>query len=223
MDTGTVYEWLRRSACGDPVFWGSADAMKDVAKKQLLSSRLLDGIGKRTSWDAIEPIHTRFMNKAWETSPLNWMSYLDLSMRLPELLLMRVDKMSMGMSLEARVPFLDHKFVELAMSIPSEMKLRGNTTKYLLKKAVRGLIPDEVIDRPKQPFNVPIMEWFFERLGATARESINDFARNTDLLDTAEVERLFRQNKSAHLWILLNLAMWWRTFIANPISTSEAA
>jgi asparagine synthase (glutamine-hydrolysing) len=103
------------------------------------------------------------------------------------------------------------------------MKLRGHTTKYLLKRAVRGVIPDEVIDRPKQPFNVPIMEWFFDRLGVRVRESIEDFARNTDLINMEEVERLFRQNKSAHLWILLNLAMWWRTFIANPIPGSEVA
>jgi asparagine synthase (glutamine-hydrolysing) len=199
MDTDTVYEWLRRSACGNPLFWGSADAMKDVSKKQLLSSRIREASGKRTSWDAIEPIQSRFLKKAWDKSGLNWMSYVDLSMRLPELLLMRVDKMSMGVSLEARVPFLDHKFVELAMSIPSEMKLRGHTTKYLLKRAVRGVIPDEVIDRPKQPFNVPIMEWFFDRLGVRVRESIEDFARNTDL------------------------AMWWRTFIANPIPGSEVA
>ena len=65
------------------------------------------------------------------------MTYLDLNLRLPELLLMRVDKMSMGVSLEARVPFLDHKFVELSMSIPAAVKTK-NDLKYILKKAVRG-------------------------------------------------------------------------------------
>jgi asparagine synthase (glutamine-hydrolysing) len=102
------------------------------------------------------------------------------------------------------------------MSIPSEMKLRGNTTKYLLKKAVRGVIPDLIIDRPKQPFSVPILEWSFDRLGNTMREQIDEFCRATDLIDHAEVDRLFDRKKSVQLWILMNLAMWWRTYIAAP-------
>ena len=78
------------------------------------------------------------------------MTYVDLNLRLPELLLMRVDKMSMGVSLEGRVPFLDHKFVELAMSIPASVKTKHGTLKYILKKSARGLIPDELIDRKKE-------------------------------------------------------------------------
>jgi asparagine synthase (glutamine-hydrolysing) len=72
----------------------------------------------QSSWQAIRPIHERFMEKAWEKTPVKWMTYIDLNLRLPELLLMRLDKMGMGASLETRVPFLDHKFVQLAMSIP---------------------------------------------------------------------------------------------------------
>ena len=88
---------------------------------------------------------------------------------------MRVDKMSMGVSLEARVPFLDHKFVELAMSIPEAVKTRHGKLKYILKKAVRGLIPDELLDRKKQGFGVPVYEWFFDRLGDLARAELNAF------------------------------------------------
>ena len=80
----------------------------------------------------LKPVHQRFKEKAWEKSNLNWMSYADLSLRLPELLLMRVDKMSMGVSLECRVPFLDHKFVEFAMSIPERIKTRnGQVTHFI--------------------------------------------------------------------------------------------
>src|SRR5204862_6079425 len=131
----------------------------DWQKKRLLSPRLRSELDGLTSWDAIAPIHERFEQKAWERSNLNWMSYIDMNLRLPELLLMRVDKMSMGVSLEARVPFLDHKFVELALSIPAKAKLGSGGTKYLLKKAVRGLVSDDIIDRRKQGFNVPLPEW----------------------------------------------------------------
>src|SRR6266545_6856306 len=109
------------------------------------------------------------------------MTYVDLNYRLPELLLMRVDKMSMGVSLEGRVPFLDHKFVELAMSIPASLKFKNGTLKYILKKAVRGVIPDELIDRPKQGFGVPVYEWLFDGLGDTARCAIEGLCARNDI------------------------------------------
>ena len=137
------YEWLRRGSVGQPIFWGGAEAFTEMQKKRLLSVRLRRKLGNLTSWEVLKPIYQRFKEKAWEKSHLNWMTYLDLNMRLPELLLMRVDKMGMGVSLEGRVPFLDHKFVELAMSIPESVKTKNGTLKYILKKSVRGLIPDE--------------------------------------------------------------------------------
>src|SRR5207253_7430205 len=132
---------------------------------------------------ALRPIRQRFEEKAWEPSPLNWMTYLDLNLRLPELLLMRVDKMSMAVSLEARVPFLDHKFVELAMSIPEAVKTKNGVLKYILKKAVRGIIPDQLIDRKKQGFGVPVRDWHHTNLGGYVSKQVQEFCRQTDLLD----------------------------------------
>ena len=111
------------------------------------------------------------------------MSYLDLNLIIPELLLMRVDKMSMAASLEARAPFLDHKFVELAMSIPQSIKAKNNDLKYILKKAVRGIIPDELINRKKQGFGVPLYEWFLAELGDFAEKKLKDFSKNTAYFD----------------------------------------
>ncbi len=208
------YEWLRRGALGQPIFWGGAEAFMETEKQLLLSPRLRKQFAGLTSWEALKPIRQRFEDKAWEKSNLNWMSYVDLNMRLPELLLMRVDKMSMGVSLEGRVPFLDHKFVELAMSIPSAMKTRNDTLKYILKKAVRGLIPDELIDRKKQGFGVPVYEWFFDRLGAQARQELNDFCDQTDFLDRAAVMNLLDNNRGPQAWYLLNFALWWKEYVA---------
>ena len=86
------------------------------------------------------------------------MTYLDINSRLPDLLLMRIDKMSMGVSLEGRVPFLDHQLVEFAMDIPTKMKIKSGDTKHILKESIRGVIPDEIIDRRKQGFSAPIQE-----------------------------------------------------------------
>src|SRR4051794_15564404 len=207
-------EYLRRGGEGQPVFWGGAESFMQWQKQRLLSPRLRAELDGLTSWDAIAPIHARFEEKAWERSNLNWMSFIDLNLRLPELLLMRVDKMSMGVSLEARVPFLDHKFVEFAMSIPEKSKTNGGTLKHILKKAVRGVIPDELIDRPKQGFGVPIHEWFFDRLGGETRRTLDAFCRDTDLLDRDEVLAIVDQKRAVESWYLLNLALWHKEYIA---------
>jgi asparagine synthase (glutamine-hydrolysing) len=212
---GLEYEWLRRNVEGLPVFWGGAEAFTETHKKSLLSPRLRKKFSDFSSWEALKPIRTRFEEKAWEKSPLNWMTYLDLNLRLPELLLMRVDKMSMGVSLEARVPFLDHKFVELAMSIPEAVKTRNGKLKYILKKAVRGLIPDELLDRKKQGFGVPVHEWFFDRLGDVARVELNAFCDQTDILDRTAVMRLLDRRDGPRAWYLLNLALWWKEYIRS--------
>jgi asparagine synthase (glutamine-hydrolysing) len=201
------YEWLRRGANGNPVFWGGEEGYTHVQKLRLLHPDLRKRFRGLTSWDAISPIRERFLANAWDKSDLHWMSYLDLNLRLPELLLMRVDKMSMGVSLEARVPFLDHKFVELALSIPAKAKLGSGGTKYLLKKAVRGLVSDEIIDRRKQGFNVPLPEWFNGALGATARSELKSFCADTSFLDTNEVMKLLDSPARASAWYLLNFAL----------------
>jgi asparagine synthase (glutamine-hydrolysing) len=210
------YEALRRDALGQPVFWGGADAFTDREKQQLLSPRLRRELAGVTSWDAISPIFDRFQEGAWEPSTLHWMTYLDLNLRLPELLLMRVDKMSMGVSLEGRVPFLDHKFVELALGIPERVKTKHGTLKYLLKRAVRGVIPDEIIDRPKQGFGVPVYEWFFDKLGTEAHGVVKAFCEESGLLHWPAVERVFEEERGAQVWYLLNLATWWNTYIRPP-------
>ena len=102
------------------------------------------------------------------------------------------------------------------------MKTKDGTLKYILKKAVRGLIPDELIDRPKQGFGVPVYEWFFEKLGDRARNEVLDFCRRTDYFDVAEVKRLFEGKPNANIWYLLNLALWWRVHIDGR-SVSQAA
>jgi asparagine synthase (glutamine-hydrolysing) len=209
------YEYLRRGAAGQPVFWGGAEAFTQDDKERLLAPRLQREFAGRTSWEVIDPIRKRFDDKAWERSNLNWMSYMDLNMRLPELLLMRVDKMSMGVSLEGRVPFLDHKFVELAMSIPTAIKTKNGTLKYILKQAVRGVIPDELIDRPKQGFGVPVYEWFFDRLGAQIRQDLEAFCDQTDFLDRHAVRQLLDEGRAAQAWYLYNFAMWWREYVAG--------
>ena len=93
---------------------------------------------------------------------------------LPDEMLMKVDRMSMAASLEARTPFLDYRLVEFAMDIPSRYKLKQNKLKYILKCAVSGLVPDEIIHRKKHGFHVPIDKWFRKELKSYCREILSD-------------------------------------------------
>lgn len=214
-------ELLRRGTDGYPVFWGGAEAFTETQKRRLLSPKLRNRFATFSSWEALAPIHERFRTKAWEDTPLQWMSFLDLNMRLPELLLMRVDKMSMGVSLEARVPFLDHKFVELAMSLPSAVKTGKGELKHILKLAVRGVIPDEIVDRKKQGFGVPVQEWFMGSLGEHTRSVLNDFCHQSDYFDRHAIEAHLTPQHAAQAWYLLNFALWWNEYI-SPGSLKSA-
>src|SRR5436190_22672144 len=96
---------------------------------------------------------------------LSRMIYLELKLRLPELLLMRVDKITMATSVEARVPYLDHHLVEYAMGLPSELKVSGKTGKHILKKALESILPHDLLYSKKRGFGAPIREWFRSPVG----------------------------------------------------------
>jgi asparagine synthase (glutamine-hydrolysing) len=213
-DTGDRYDHVWRAAKGVPVFWGGAIAFTETQKRRLLSPRLKEKFADRSSWEVLAPIRERFERLKPAEADLAWMSYVDLNLRLPELLLMRVDKMSMGVSLEGRVPFLDHKFVEFSMGIPEQLKTKDGVLKYILKKAVRGVVPDELIDRPKQGFGVPVYEWFFGKLGQRTRQELDDFCRMTDFLDRDAVMQLIDGDNGPQAWYLLNFALWWKQFVS---------
>jgi asparagine synthase (glutamine-hydrolysing) len=212
-DRRIEFEWLRRGVMKQPIFWGGAALLGEREKQFLMSPRLKGRFKDLTSWDALRPIHDSFLKNAREPSPLNWMSYLDLNQRLPELLLMRVDKMSMGVSLEGRVPFLDHKFVEFSMGIPSKMKTKNGELKHLLKKAVTPLLPEEIISRKKQGFGVPIHDWFMEKLGKEIEQVLRRLCKETDFMRWGAVESMIREKQSYSLWVLYNFALWHRLFI----------
>jgi asparagine synthase (glutamine-hydrolysing) len=214
-------EWLRRGSRNEPLFWSGAEAFTHAEKRRLLSPRARRAIGSLSSWEAVLPIRERFEARAPEPSHLNWMSYVDLNLRLPELLLMRVDKMTMGVGLEGRVPFLDHRFVGLALSIPSALKTKNHTLKYVLKKAVAGIVPANLIARPKQGFGVPVNELFHGPFQAMAESELKRFCAETDLLEPREVARGMQEADGSKRWYLLNLALWWRTWIAEDVTEPQ--
>jgi len=141
-------------------------------------------------------------------------------MYLPDDLLVKVDVASMANSLEARSPFLDHQFMEFIARIPSELKLRGKTTKYILKEALKGILPDEVLFREKMGFGVPIDHWFRNELKEMAYDTLlSDRAVQRGYFKKEAVKKILdehtsnRWNWQNHIWNLLMLELWQVMFI----------
>jgi asparagine synthase (glutamine-hydrolysing) len=138
---------------------------------------------------------------------------------LPDDLLIKTDRCSMAASLETRAPFLDHKLAEFAADIPIDLKLKGSTTKYILKEAARGILPDNIIDRKKHGFGVPLGAWLRKDISPVKDILLSDSARQRNLLNMHVVENLISEHESGkrdnnrQLWTLLTLEQWHRTFM----------
>ena len=153
------------------------------------------------------------------TAILGRFLYADIKTYLVELL-MKQDQMSMSASIESRVPFLDHKLVEMAARLPLHMKLSGFKTKRILREALRGLVPESILTRPKMGFPVPFAGWAAGRWNGVAREVLLDRrTRERGLINAVAVERLLDDHRAGArsggdaIWALLNLELWYRTFI----------
>jgi asparagine synthase (glutamine-hydrolysing) len=133
---------------------------------------------------------------------------------------MKQDQMSMAASIESRVPFLDHRLVEFAATLPPRAKLRGLSTKWILREAIRDRLPAEILRRRKMGFPVPFGAWMRGPWSGVVRDVLLDTrSRQRGIVNPAAVERLIESHASGRaeggdaLWALLNLELWSRTFI----------
>jgi asparagine synthase (glutamine-hydrolysing) len=228
-------DFVDRAARDRELFWGGAMVFWDLMKDQCLNTAKLppaemseavcrSGLLPRSYYEAdsfnvirsfLEPFDKQYPGR----DVLTRMIHTEFRLRLPELLLMRVDKVGMSVSLEARVPFLDHKLVEFSMDIPMEWKTRNGISKYLLKKAVEGLIPDELIYREKMGFGAPMSDWLKGSFGVHVQQVIGDSALiKRDYFNLEYINRLFEMHRRGHdtstrIWVLFNLAAWYDCWI----------
>ena len=146
-------------------------------------------------------------NKQDHPSLSKWMTKIDLEIRLPELLLMRMDKLVMQSSIEARVPFLDHKLIEFVLSIPDKYIVSSSSTKPLLKNIAKRHIPESIYNRKKQGFRAPIGEWI-KKDEALFYDSIYEFNQLTQFFNNDELKKQITGNDYQKKWYLANLANW---------------
>ncbi|HEX4936701.1 MAG TPA: asparagine synthase C-terminal domain-containing protein, partial [Gemmatimonadaceae bacterium] len=163
--------------------------------------------------------HHAALARAQAGTLLNRLLYADTKTYLHELL-MKQDQMSMAASIESRVPFLDHPLVEFAAALPLRMKLRGMTTKYILREAMQGLLPPEILSRKKMGFPVPVGAWFagafrplLDEFVLSPRAAARGLFDMTRVREMVERHQRGEQNHDQRLWALVNLEIWQRIFL----------
>jgi asparagine synthase (glutamine-hydrolysing) len=214
----TRLRFVDDAARGRQAFWGGAISFTGALKEQVLA----DGIHSPDAYEVVERLWREAEHAQPDADLLQKMTYVELKQRLAELLLMRVDKMTMASSVEARVPFLDHELVEFVVALPERMKVRDGTGKYLLKKAVEPLLPREIVYRRKQGFYPPMASWFRGELGERAhRETRASALAARNLLDYSQIDRLWAAHRrgaadwSFQLWNLWNVSAWYDYWVAG--------
>ncbi len=180
----------------------------------LLTRETRERIGATDPYQAVREL----LRQTDAKSLLDRLLYADIKTYLHELL-MKQDQMSMATSVESRVPFLDHKLVEFTARMPDTMKLRGGTTKYVLRESMKGVLPEQILSRSKMGFPVPIGRWFRGQYSSLLDEYVlSDRALSRGIFEPNFVRDLVRrhqvggENHDERLWALVNFEMWQRRF-----------
>lgn len=227
---------IDRAARGREHFWSGATVFWDTLKRELVNAsadwaaEIPDAVRnsgllppeylETDTFNVISSFLGPFDAAYPGQDALTRMIYNEFKLRLPELLLMRVDKVTMSESLEARVPFLDHELVEFTMDIPEAWKTRNGEAKYLLKKAVEDLIPHNIIYRKKMGFGAPMADWLRGDFGRQAEKAVlGSSLLRRGHFNVKHIRQLFddhrssRRDNSLYLWTLFNLTSWYDYWI----------
>ncbi len=229
-------------------FWTGIDALMNSSRRNPLSGKVYKGLRVGASVRTFEDLYCSYLQQwALEESPLvnpagplpafpmdpgfaasnaTRMSYCDALAYLPDDILCKVDRASMAVSLELRVPFLDHRVAEVAARIPMSMKLRGNSGKWIVKQLLGRHLPAELFERPKSGFSLPMSEWLRGDLRDWAEDLLNPSRmRQEGYFDSKRIQARWqdnlagRRNASSTIWSILMFQAWLRDARSNRCST----
>ena len=233
--SGEDLEIIRRAESGQELFWGGAVCWWGDMRSRLTPNRapfeqsidcpveglMPDSHTRLDSHAVVDHYIGGLTGKLTEPEVLQKIPYMEMKLRLPEHLLMRVDKLTMAHAVEARVPFLDHDVVEFATRLPSSYKLKDGVGKHVLKRAAAPYLDDALVNRRKQGFGAPMEEWFREGdFGARCMAAL-DRSKLADegFFDVGYVKDLLRGQMegrggySFHLWTIMNAVLWHASWI----------
>jgi asparagine synthase (glutamine-hydrolysing) len=189
-------------------YFNSVSIFRPDEKHNLFTADFRRELGGYDSLDVFE----HYYRKAGTDDLLSRIQYVDMKTYLPDDILTKVDRASMAVSLEVRAPLLDHHLMERVAAMPSSLKLRGVSGKYIFKKAMETVLPNEIVHRRKQGFAVPLDRWFRKELHDLAYETI--FRRQETILNHRFLQKIWQQHqsghydRSSHLWSILMFRKW---------------
>ena len=193
------------------------------ASLNLFAGPFLDAIPSSPDGSFVQTLH----NRVGDSDVLSRMLYVDTKTWLPDDLLIKADKITMGNSLELRVPLLDHTVLEFAARLPSHYKVRGSETKRVLKRAFQGVVPQEILDRKKTGFPVPYERWLQNELRSFVRETVcSDRALGRGYFQANALKKLMdvdapQRGLSKEIFCLLSLELWHQRFMDAPLAVAE--
>jgi asparagine synthase (glutamine-hydrolysing) len=204
--------------------------MADVSQFQPREKRPLMANGASpTVYGDVFALARRLAAESGSADFLSQMQYVDQMLYLPDDILVKVDRASMAVSLEARAPLLDYRLAEFMATVPAALRYRGREKKYLLKKAMEGILPREILYRSKMGFGVPLKHWFRKDAAEFTRDVLlSSKARNRGFFSPRQIEWILdrhaegRRDFSGKIWTLLFFELWCRHWLDAPIAEAES-
>jgi asparagine synthase (glutamine-hydrolysing) len=198
-------------------YFNSISIFRPDEKQRLFTADFRHSLG---TYDSIQVLQHHY-DRAGTADPLSRIQYVDIKTYLTDDILTKVDRASMAVSLEVRAPLLDHELMELVATIPSCLKLRGRTGKYIFKKSMEKVLPNDILYRSKQGFAIPLNRWFRGELRELAYENL--FGIRHEYLDQKYLKKIWDQHqaeqfdRSAYLWSVLMFLKWKQLFRPEAI------
>jgi asparagine synthase (glutamine-hydrolysing) len=220
-DSSAIYDILNASVKGQ-YFWGGVPGFKEVSKNLVLTQDFINRMDHKDSYNLILDYRHAFKSIAQVDTLQNfsdWLCFYGLKAIIPNYYLYRADRLGMAHSIELRVPFLDHKFVELSLSISGKLKVCKGEPKYILKKSLEKILPNEILYRKKQGFCVPLREWLVDFLMEYVESNLKTFCHDTGIFRYHGLKELIDRTKSGNLdftfslWNIFFLMAWFRKWI----------
>jgi asparagine synthase (glutamine-hydrolysing) len=199
-------------------YWPGAGGMKEGVKNNIISGDFRNRINGHSSYDYVKQLkqdYHQFLD-GHQFDYVNWLCYSGYRQAVTEKFLFRADRLGMAHSIEARSPFLNHEMVQLALSIPGEYKIKNGVNKYILKKSLERILPNEILYRKKMGFNLPIREWAKDTIYNGVKDNIVQFNSDTNLFNLDEVNsqlKLLKEGNEQYtnnIWTIYFLINWYK-------------
>ncbi|MDB4225166.1 asparagine synthase (glutamine-hydrolyzing) [Flavobacteriaceae bacterium] len=199
-------------------YWPGAGGMKESTKQNIISSHFKNSTNGHSSYNYVNQLkhdYNQFLD-GHKFDYTNWLCYSGYRQAVTERFLYRADRLGMAHSIESRSPFLNHEMVQLALSIPSKYKIKNGVNKYILKKSLERILPNEILYRKKMGFNLPIREWAKETIYNGVKDNIVQFNKETNIFNLEEVNtqlRLLKEGNDQYtntIWSIYFLINWYK-------------